>query len=127
MCSIRNFMATDRRHKYWRMLTGVWLLLLFASVSSAQSQFEDTGPIRKRFDTGMDEESVEYLRMSPAERSAEFSRETKEIRIASAIRSGLSTTHDRQAARFDRKTCTCRRIGQHSRSVDTVSFWQDYE
>ena len=82
MCLMRDFMATDQRHKYWRKFTSVWLLLIFATVSSAQSQFEDSGPFRKRFDTGIDEESVEYLRMSPAERSATFSKETKEIRIA---------------------------------------------
>jgi sulfonate transport system substrate-binding protein len=82
MCSVRNFMATDKPHEYWRKLAGLGLLLFFISVCSAQTQFEDLGPLHKRFDTGLDEDSVEYLRMSPAERSAEFSRETKEIRIA---------------------------------------------
>jgi NitT/TauT family transport system substrate-binding protein len=82
MCSVRNFMATGKQCKYWRKLTGVGLVLFFISVCSAQTQFDDPGSLRKRFDTGLDEDSVEYLRMSPAERSAEFSRETKEIRIA---------------------------------------------
>jgi NitT/TauT family transport system substrate-binding protein len=82
MCSVRNVIATGKQREHWRKLTVVGLVLFFISVCSAQTQFDDPGSTRKRFDTGLDEDSIEYLRMSPAERSAEFSRETKEIRIA---------------------------------------------
>ncbi len=73
---------------FWRFITAwskaaiVCIILTNLNILAADIGADDRRPFGKDFDTGMSPDAEQYLRMSPTERLAEFSTETKEIRIA---------------------------------------------